>query len=138
MFFKTNKFWTNTIYFLNIVIFTYITLRILFYLCLIYLSNALKSLKLLTHMMPSSRLIGSVTRLGDILDFGQLFKAFATINLPKSATFLSIFCKGIKIFNISSEIIFGQILQTFGDFFWSHCPYGECSLHSFIIPLLPK
>ena len=58
-----------------------------------------------------------MTRLGDLLDFGQLFKAFATINLP---TFLGNFCKGVKLFNFSSEIIFGQLLLTFGDFFWSH------------------
>ena len=34
----------------------------------------------------------SVTRLGDLLDFGQLFKPLATITLPKSSTFLSNFC----------------------------------------------
>ena len=30
----------------------------------------------------------SVTRLGDLLHFGQLFKPMATIILPKSPTFL--------------------------------------------------
>ena len=30
------------------------------------------------------------------------------------------FCAGAKIFNFSSEIIFGQLLWTFGDFLWSH------------------
>ena len=34
----------------------------------------------------------------------------ATINLPKYPTFLGNFCKGVKIFNFSSEIIFGQLL----------------------------
>ena len=34
----------------------------------------------------------SVTRLGDLLDFEQLFKALATINLPKSPIFLGNFC----------------------------------------------
>ena len=29
------------------------------------------------------------------------------------------FCKGVKIFHSSSEIIFGQLLCTFDDFFWS-------------------
>ena len=52
-----------------------------------------------------------VTRLGNLLDF------LATINLPKSLTFLSNFCKGVKIYRFSSAIIFGQLLQTFGDFF---------------------
>ena len=43
------------------------------------------------------RLIRSVTRLGDLLDFGQLFKAFGN----KSPTFLGKFCKVVKIFNFS-------------------------------------
>ena len=59
----------------------------------------------------------SVTRLGDLLDFGHVLKPLATYNLPKSPTFLGNFCKGVKIFNFSSEIIFGQLLQTFGEFF---------------------
>ena len=46
-----------------------------------------------------------MARLGDLLDFGQLFKAFTTINLPKSSTFLGKFCKGVKIFHFYSEII---------------------------------
>ena len=67
----------------------------------------------------------SVTRLGDLLDFGQLFKALATINLPKSPTFLGNFCKGVKIFNFSNEIIFGQLVYTHGDFYWSHWVYKQ-------------
>ena len=66
--------------------------------------------------------VGSVTRFSDLLDFGQLFKALATINLPQSPPFLGNFCKGVKIFNFYSETIFGQLLLTFGDFIWSHCP----------------
>ena len=38
---------------------------------------------------------------------GKFSKPLATINLPKSPTFLGNFCKGVKIFNFSSEIIFG-------------------------------
>ena len=59
-----------------------------------------------------------MTRLGYLLDFGQLFKPLETIILPKSPTFLGNFCKGVKIlhFNFSSEIIFGELIQTFGDF----------------------
>ena len=41
---------------------------------------------------------------------GNFWKHLATINLPKSPTFLSNFCKGVKIFNFSTEIIFGQLL----------------------------
>ena len=44
----------------------------------------------------------SVTRLGDLFDFGQIFEACGkTISLPKSLTFLVIFCKGVKIFIFS-------------------------------------
>ena len=53
---------------------------------------------------------GSVTRLGDLLHFGQLSKPLATISLSKSPTFLGNFWKGVKINHFSSEIIFGQLL----------------------------
>ena len=59
----------------------------------------------------------SVTRLGDFLHFEQVLKPLAKVNLPKSLTFLGNFCKGVKIYHFSSEIIFGQLLQTFGNFF---------------------
>ena len=52
-------------------------------------------------------IIVSVTRLGELLDFGQLWKLLAKINLPKSSTFLG----------VSKSIIFGQLLETFGNFF---------------------
>ena len=52
----------------------------------------------------------SLTRLGDLLDFGQVFKALATIDLPKSLTFLANFSNGVKIYHFSSAIIFGQLL----------------------------
>ena len=48
---------------------------------------------------------------------GHFLKLLATINLPKSLTFLGNFCKGVKIYHFSSKIIFGQLLKTFGDFF---------------------
>ena len=48
--------------------------------------------------------------------FGNFLKPLATINLPKSLTVLGNFCVGAKIFNFSSEIIFGLFLWTFGDF----------------------
>ena len=41
-------------------------------------------------------LVCSVTRFCDLLDFGQLFKALDTINLPKSPTVLGNFCVGAK------------------------------------------
>ena len=52
---------------------------------------------------------------------GKFLKPLATINLPNYSTFLGNFYKGVKIYNFSSEIIFEQLLQTFGNFFWSHC-----------------
>ena len=55
--------------------------------------------------------------MGDLLDFGQLLKSLATINLPKAPTFLGNFCEGVKIYNFSSEIIIMQLLLTFVDFF---------------------
>ena len=51
---------------------------------------------------------------------GKFLKPLSTINLPKSPTFLGNFCKGVKIIHFSSEIIFGQLFLTFGNFFWSH------------------
>ena len=41
---------------------------------------------------------------------GNFLKPLATIILPKSSTLLGNFCKGVKIFHIFSEIIFGQLL----------------------------
>ena len=40
----------------------------------------------------------------------------ATIILSQLPTFFVIFCKGVEIFHFSSEIFFGQLLQTFGNF----------------------
>ena len=44
------------------------------------------------------------------LTLGNFLGPFATINLAKSSTFLGNFCKGVKIYHFSSEIIFGQLL----------------------------
>ena len=38
---------------------------------------------------------------------GNFLKPWATINLPKSPSFLGNFCKGVKIYHFFSEIIFG-------------------------------
>ena len=56
---------------------------------------------------------------------GEFLNTLATINLSKSPTFLGNFCKHVEIFHFTREIIFGQLLQTFGDFYWSHCPLGH-------------
>ena len=57
----------------------------------------------------------SVPRFGNYL--GKHSKPVSTIILPKSPSLLGNFSKGVKIIRFSSEIIFGQLLQTFGDFF---------------------
>ena len=41
---------------------------------------------------------------------GNFSKSVASIILPKLPTFLGNFCKGVKNFNFSREIIFGQLL----------------------------
>ena len=42
---------------------------------------------------------------------GKFLKPLATINLPKSPTFLGNFCKGVKTFNFSHEIILGIFID---------------------------
>ena len=56
-------------------------------------------------LLKIASLACSVTRFGDLLDFGNFLKPLATINLPKSITVLGNFCVGAKILNFSSEIM---------------------------------
>ena len=58
----------------------------------------------------------SVTRLGDLLHFGQLFKACGNNYFTQIAHIIRQFLLGLEIFHFSSESIFGQLLKTFGDF----------------------
>ena len=64
---------------------------------------------------------------------GRFLKPLAPINLPKSPTFFGNFCKGVKIYPFSSEIIFGQLLYTFGDFFRSHWPWRNQKAQLFLL-----
>ena len=87
----------------------------------------------------------SVTRLGDFLHFVQLLKPFATIILPKYTAFLGIFCKVVKIYHFSGEIIFGQLLETFGDFYLVTLPLtvapfilSLCNITAYILCLFCK
>ena len=57
-----------------------------------------------------------MTRLGDLLHFGIFFKAYGNNYFAQIAHILGNFCEGVKIFHFSSEILFGQLLETFGDF----------------------
>ena len=51
----------------------------------------------------------SMTRLGDFLTLDKFLKPLATMNLPKSPTFN--FCKGVKIYHVSGEIILGNFYR---------------------------
>ena len=51
---------------------------------------------------------------------GKFSKPLATINLPKSPTFLGNFCKGVKIFDFSSEIIFWATFIVIWWLFFGH------------------
>ena len=71
----------------------------------------------------STRVLLNVFRHQQCDQIGRFIALWATFqslwqqfNLPKSPTFLGNLCKGVKIFNFSSDIIFGQPLKTFGDF----------------------
>ena len=44
------------------------------------------------------------------LEFGQLFKAFGNNEFAQISYILRHFCEGVKIFNFSCKIIFGQLL----------------------------
>ena len=57
-----------------------------------------------------------MTRLGDLLQFGLLFKASGSNDFAQIAHVLGNFCEGVKIFHFPSGIIFGQLPKTFGDF----------------------
>ena len=63
-------------------------------------------------------LVVSVTRLGDLLDFGQVLKT----NLPKSLTFLGNFCEGVKAIIFLLKSFLGNFYRHLANFFWSHCP----------------
>ena len=57
-----------------------------------------------------SSVTSSVTRLGDLIHFGQLFKACGINYFAQVAHILGNFCKVVKIFHFSCEIIFGLLL----------------------------
>ena len=61
-----------------------------------------------------------MTRLGNLLDFGHFLKTLATINLPKSPTFLGNFCKCVKIIIFQVKSFLSNVYRNLGIFFWSH------------------
>ena len=60
---------------------------------------------------------------------GNFLKSVATIILPELPTFLGSFCKGVKRFHFSSEMIFGQLFTVIWVLFTGHtgcCPLPRC------------
>ena len=54
---------------------------------------------------------GQCDQIGRFIGLWATFQShWHQINLPKSPTFLGKFCKGVKIFNFSGEIIFLHLL----------------------------
>ena len=62
------------------------------------------------HNKEEEEGMNSMTRLGDLLDFGQLFKAFGNNQFAQISYIIRQFFIVVKIFNFSREIIFGQLL----------------------------
>ena len=54
--------------------------------------------------------VHSVTRLGDFYTLGNFLKPLATINYPKSLTFLGNFCKYVKIYHFSWKSFLGNFI----------------------------
>ena len=75
------------------------------------------TIRIRTHDLTKSRWVSdSVTRLGDLLDFGQVFK----INLPKSPSFLGIFVKVSKYIIFLVKSFLGNFYGHLAIIFWSH------------------
>ena len=64
----------------------------------------------------------SVARLGNLLHFGQLFKACGNNYFAQIAHTLGNFCKGVKIFLFLAKFFLGNFYRHLAIFFWSHCP----------------
>ena len=65
---------------------------------------------------------------------GKYLKPLSTINLPKSSTFLGNFCKGVKIYHFSSEIIFAGTFIDIWQFFSGHtAPNSTLISRSFVL-----
>ena len=60
---------------------------------------------------------------------GNFLQPFATMNLPKSPTFLGNFSKGAKIIHFSNEIIFGNFYRHLAIFIWSRCSLPTMQHH---------
>ena len=67
-------------------------------------------------MLASPTNIGQ-EQCGQIGRFIGLWATLATVKLSQSHIFFGNFCKVVKIYHFSSEIVFGQLLWTFWDLF---------------------
>ena len=70
----------------------------------------------------------NVTRLGDFLHFGQLFKACCNNYFAQIAHILGNFCKAVKMFHFSSGISFVDIWRLFTGHTASESPQGTTAL----------
>ena len=77
----------------------------------------------------------SVTRLGDILHFGILFKAWGKNYLAQTAHILVNFCKVLNIFLFLLKSFLGNFYRNLATFYWSHCQRREAS---FFFPPPPR
>ena len=62
-----------------------------------------------------------VTRLADLLHFGQIFKACGNNFFTQIDHILANFWKVVKIFHISLESFLGNFYRHLATFYWSHC-----------------
>ena len=70
---------------------------------------------------PTAYVVSSVTRFGDFFcTLGDFLKRLATINLPKSHTFLGNFVKVSKSFIFLVKSFLGNFYRHLAIFFWSH------------------
>ena len=75
--------------------------------------------------LPLPWYASSATILGDLLDFGQLFKALICPNLSHS---WGIFVKVSKSFIFLVKSFLGNFNRFFAIFFWSHCMHPTYNL----------
>ena len=79
----------------------------------------------------NSTISSSVTRLGNSLHFGQLFKACGNNYFAQIAHIFRQFFEGVKNFHFSSEIIFGPLYRHLATFYWSRWSWPEMLLKQF-------
>ena len=78
----------------------------------------------MANLLRHSKLLISVTRLGDLLHSGQLFKASDNNCFAQIAHILGIFCNGVKIFHFSGGIIFWATFIDIWRFFTDHTAFN--------------